>query len=202
MLRRGGLRTLIQHTARQPAAGLTPSWHDAGVKTRLATTGDLATLVALVNAAYRGESSRAGRTTEAEFLDGQRVDAAGLGALLEAPDSVVLVAEEAGALVGCVHLERRGSDCYLGMLTIQPAAQAVGRGSRLLSAAERWAVTHWSASSAYLTVIAQRFELIAWYGRRGYLPTGERRPFPYGDARFGLPRRDDLVFDVLRKPLG
>jgi hypothetical protein len=52
-----------------------------------------------------------------------------------------------------------------------------------------------------LTVIAQRAELIAWYERRGYLHTGEQRPFPYGDARFGLPRRDDLVFDVLRKRL-
>ena len=75
-------------------------------------------------------------------------------------------------------------------------------GFRLLSAAEHWAVTYWPASWAHLTVIAQRLELIAWYARRGYLPTGEHRPFPYGDARFGLPRRDDLVFDVLRKPLG
>jgi hypothetical protein len=52
-----------------------------------------------------------------------------------------------------------------------------------------------------MTVIVQRPELIAWYERRGYRRTGERKPFPYGDQRFGLPRRDDLAFEVLRKPL-
>jgi hypothetical protein len=44
-------------------------------------------------------------------------------------------------------------------------------------------------------------ELIAWYRRRGYLATGEMAPFPYGDARFGLPVRDDLAFIVMEKRL-
>jgi hypothetical protein len=52
-----------------------------------------------------------------------------------------------------------------------------------------------------LTVIAQRVELIAWYERRGYRCTGETRPFPYGDERFGVPLRDDLTFTVLVKDL-
>jgi hypothetical protein len=53
-----------------------------------------------------------------------------------------------------------------------------------------------------MTVIAQRAELIAWYERRGYVRTGETRPFPYGDERFGRPLRDDLHFVVLEKQLG
>jgi hypothetical protein len=52
-----------------------------------------------------------------------------------------------------------------------------------------------------MTVVAQRTDLIAWYLRRGYAATGETRPFPYGDERFGRPRRDDLAFTVLAKPL-
>ena len=52
-----------------------------------------------------------------------------------------------------------------------------------------------------MTVIAQRHELIAWYERRGYRLTGERRPFPATDPRFGLPKRDDLEFVVLEKLL-
>jgi hypothetical protein len=52
-----------------------------------------------------------------------------------------------------------------------------------------------------MTVVALRDSLIAWYGRRGYHPTGERRPFPHHDARFGEPLRDDLDFVVLEKPL-
>ena len=72
---------------------------------------------------------------------------------------------------------------------------------QLLAAAERWAVEEWSSKLMHMTVIAQRTELIAWYERRGYERTGKRRPFPYDDPRFGLPLRDDLVFEVLRKPL-
>jgi hypothetical protein len=52
-----------------------------------------------------------------------------------------------------------------------------------------------------MTVIAQRTELIAWYERRGYRRTGEHRPFPYDDVRFGLPQRPDLYFNVLAKTL-
>jgi|GEM_PF-4047874 len=50
-------------------------------------------------------------------------------------------------------------------------------------------------------VTGQRETLIAWYARRGYLVTGKREPFPYHDPRAGTPRRADLVFEVLEKPL-
>ena len=60
---------------------------------------------------------------------------------------------------------------------------------------------HWESHAIHMTVIAQRPELIAWYERRGYRRTDTRKAFPYGDARFGLPKRDDLVFEVLHKPL-
>jgi hypothetical protein len=52
-----------------------------------------------------------------------------------------------------------------------------------------------------MTVIEQRDELIAWYERRGYARTGRHAPFPYGDARFGEPKRPDLRFVVLEKRL-
>ena len=52
-----------------------------------------------------------------------------------------------------------------------------------------------------MTVISIRDELIAWYERRGYRRTGKYKPFPYGDARFGIPKRDDLRFELLVKPL-
>jgi ribosomal protein S18 acetylase RimI-like enzyme len=168
---------------------------------RAATAEDVSALEQLVNSAYRGESSRAGWTTEADLLDGQRVDADGLAAAIASADHVILIAE-GEKTVGCVHLQRRGDDCYLGMLTIRPTSQGAGLGSRLLDAAEGWAATHWASRTVTMTVIAQRAELIAWYERRGYRRTGEQRPFPYGDPRFGLPRRGDLAFEVLRKSLG
>ncbi len=169
---------------------------------RVATVADVPALVALVNSAYRGDSSRAGWTTEADILDGQRIDAERLAETLATPDTVVLLDEAGGTPMACVQLERTGAaDCYLGMLTIRPTLQGGGLGRRLLDAAEHWAATRWGSRSMHMTVIVQRTELIAWYERRGYARTGEFKPFPYGDERFGLPQRDDLEFEVLRKTL-
>jgi ribosomal protein S18 acetylase RimI-like enzyme len=181
------------------------------LKLRPADGDDVDALVRLVNSAYRGDTSRQGWTTEADLLDGQRIDAERLRETIVTPGNVVLVHEGdvsrragdlvAGDLLACVHLERSGAGCYLGMLTVQPRRQAAGLGRRLLEAAERFAVTQWRAEHVRMTVILQRVDLIAWYERRGYVNTGERQPFPYGDQRFGLPRRDDLEFVVLRKRL-
>jgi hypothetical protein len=70
-----------------------------------------------------------------------------------------------------------------------------------VAAAERTARDLFGATRMEMTVIVQRAELIAWYQRRGYRPTGETRPFPATDPRFGLPRRNDLAFVVLEKAL-
>lgn len=172
-----------------------------GLTTRPAATADAPALVALVNSAYRGDSSRAGWTTEADLLGGQRIDIEGLTEMMVRPGNVILLHERDLVPVACVHLERTGEACYLGMLTIHPTLQGAGLGRQMLEAAECWAIEHWSSRTMHMTVIAQRPELIAWYERRGYRRTGECKPFPYGDERFGLPRRDDLAFEVLSKPL-
>ena len=172
---------------------------------RAAVPHDAAALEALVNSAYRGESSKAGWTTEADLLGGQRVDQAGLrDAMLRGAtrgDVVILVHEDAAGLAACVQLEPSGTGCYLGMLTTRPTSQGSGLGRRVLAAAEQHARERFGTLEMSMTVIVQRTELIAWYERRGYRRTGEYKPFPYGDPRFGEPRRPDLRFEVLRKPL-
>ena len=169
--------------------------------TRPATAEDAPAVVALVNSAFRGESSKAGWTTEADLLDGQRTDLEAVTEMLSAPGHVILVQATDRNLVACVHLEKTGEDCYLGMLTVLPTAQSAGLGRQMLEAGELWAIDHWASRSMHLTVVVQRVELIAWYERHGYTRTGQRKPFPYGDERFGLPRRPDLAFEVLSKPL-
>jgi GNAT superfamily N-acetyltransferase len=172
-----------------------------GPNLRLAVASDAQALSALVNSAYRGESSKAGWTTEADLLGGQRIDAGRILDAIGTPGNAILLREKDGAPEACVHLERVGDECYLGMLTVRPPAQGAGIGARLLEAAEQWAIDNWQSTAVHMTVITQRVELIAWYERRGYTRTGETKPFPYGDERFGLPRRDDLSFVVMRKPL-
>jgi ribosomal protein S18 acetylase RimI-like enzyme len=85
------------------------------------------------------------------------------------------------------------------MLTIEPTLQASGLGRGLLAAAEEFVHDRWQVSRMVMTVIEQRPELIAWYERRGYRRTGETAPFPYGDPRFGEPKRPDLRFVVLAR---
>lgn len=159
-------------------------------------------LVALVNSAYRGESSKAGWTTEADLLGGQRVDADGITALLDKEDSIILIAEDddTGNLLGCVHLERQDSKMYLGMLTVSPELQSKGIGKMLLDEAEALA-QFWDCTVIFMTVISQRTELIAWYGKHGFRNTKETKPFPYGDERFGIPKVEGLQFVVLEKKI-
>lgn len=168
---------------------------------RTAAADDVPALVALVESAYRGESSRAGWTTEADLLDGQRTDPEAVAAVVDDPRAVVLVAETDGALTACCQLEDRGGHAYFGMFAVSPSRQGGGLGRRVLAEAERRARERWGAAEMHMTVISQREDLIAWYVRRGYTRTGETSPFPYGDERFGLPKRDDLVFERLVKKL-
>ncbi|ASD62348.1 GNAT family N-acetyltransferase [Bdellovibrio bacteriovorus] len=157
-------------------------------------------LVELVNSAYRGDSSKQGWTTEADLLDGQRVDAEGIQALIDKEESVILVAEDDdnGDLLGCVHVEKQGSKMYLGMLTVAPELQSKGLGKLLLNESEALA-QFWDCTTIFMTVISVRTELIKWYEKHGFRNTKETKPFPYGDERFGIPKVEGLQFTVLEK---
>ena len=167
---------------------------------RNAVAADIPAIVALVESAYRGEVSRAGWTTEADFLDGQRIDDEGVAADIGKTGSVIVLAEQNGQLLACCHLENTGEVCYFGMFSVAPHLQGDGIGKQLMQEAERMALA-WQCTAMEMTVIDIRDELIAFYERRGYARTGIKKPFPYGDARFGLPLREDLRFEILRKDL-
>ncbi len=168
---------------------------------RAASLDDRDAIVALVESAYRGESSKQGWTTEADMLDGRRTDAAGVAELIAKPGSVILLAESAGELLACAHVEKLDAAGYFGMFSVRPSQQGGGIGRAMLAEAERIARDEWHRAEMQMTVISIRDELIAWYERRGYRRTGVYKPFPYGDERFGIPKRDDLRFEMLVKSL-
>lgn len=178
----------------------------AALKFRFATAADAAAIADLVESGYRGDRSRAGWTTEADLLDGQRTSVEGVLELLDQPGSHVLLGERAAGdgsseLIASAQLEHHDGHAYFGMFSVRPGLQNGGYGKQMLAEAERIAREDWGIEQMRMSVIEQRAELIAWYERRGYVRTGEFLPFPYGDERFGLPKRPDLRFLVLAKEL-
>jgi ribosomal protein S18 acetylase RimI-like enzyme len=171
---------------------------------RKATLSDIPALVALVNGAYRGETGKSAWTSEAAFIGGQRTDENFLTELLKSDDKVVFLAVLKQKIVGCVEVELACKDqkvSYFGMLSVAVECQQNGIGDYLIRIAENFAITELRANCMKISVISIRKELIAYYERRGYVPTGERKSFPYGDERFGLPERPDLEFKIFSKEL-
>jgi GNAT superfamily N-acetyltransferase len=168
---------------------------------QLAQEADLPAIVTLMNVAFRQPS--AGRSWSVEsFITGTRTtesllreEISGGARILVTKDLLTF------ALQGCVSLNALSPEkWYLGALTVDPALQNAGFGRELLGSAEEYAAGH-GARTIEMTVVNVRETLISWYERRGYHLTGETRPFPYDDNRFGTPTRNDLEFVVLSKSL-
>jgi ribosomal protein S18 acetylase RimI-like enzyme len=160
-----------------------------------AVLADAPALNQLVNSAYRGDTSRQGWTTEADLLDGTRIDEAAMRDLIEKPGTVILTYREAGELLGCVELRFQEGKLYLGMLSVKPDTQGTGIGKKLMQAAEDYA-TQQNINAIIMTVISVRKELIDWYIRHGYQLTGERKPFIVPDTRWGVPKKATGVCSV------
>lgn len=159
-----------------------------------AYAADAPALKTLLEAAYRGDSARAGWNHEADILDDERVAPGEVEALLTDPAVTILTAREDGNHIGCVAITTKDDSlAYLGMLCVRPDLQSAGLGRLLLDAAENCARALGIAAME-MTVIDNRDALIAWYERRGYARTGETRPFP-------VLRDPPVTFVVLEKPL-
>lgn len=164
-----------------------------------ATLADIPEINELVNGAYRGDSGRQGWTTEADLIDGTRIDETILTNLIKREDTNVLLYREDNNLVGCVELRKEGYKLYLGMLSVSPSCQNKGIGKKLMAAAEICAKDK-GCTSIFMTVISVREELLNWYQRHGYVLTGESKPFIVPDERWGIPK-SKLEFLVLEKKL-
>ena len=153
---------------------------------------EAASISLLVNSAYRGDSSRKGWTTEADFLDGQRTDEASILELISDPSAQIELAydtDHPAVILGSVYLNFAvPNTLYFGMLTVEPGLQTKGIGKQLLSHLEIRAREK-KCQRIRMTVIRGRDELIAFYERRGYQATGKTEPFPMHDPRFGIPKK-------------
>jgi GNAT superfamily N-acetyltransferase len=139
------------------------------MNTRTAQLEDAENIARLVNLAFRPERF---------FVNGDRTNPEKVRALLQ--KGKFLLAEEDGALTGCVYVELREDRGYFGLLAVQPKKQRAGLGSALIAAAEEYCRVA-GCRFMDLTIVNLRIELPAFYHRHGYVESGTL-PFPAEQA--------------------
>lgn len=170
------------------------------IELKIASVNDAKYINTLVNSVYRGENSKRGWTTEAEFLGGIRITEEKIKEIIERKNDIVLLAVIDGNITGCVHLENAGEYSYLGMLSVDVGHQDKGIGRLLINECERYTKEEWKLRKIKMKVINRRLELMEYYYRRGYRSTGEIEEFIPGPETFGNPT-EKLYFETLSKEL-
>lgn len=165
-----------------------------------AVLDDADNIAHLVNSAYRGDTSRAGWTTEADLLDGTRITANEVREQIEDKESLILLCLQNHKMIGCVHLQKMEATAYFGMFVVQPTLQGAGIGKAFMQEAETRVKNLWNTEKMWMAVISIRSELIAYYERRGYLRTGRCKPFEV-DISNGIAKVSNLQFEELEKRL-
>jgi predicted N-acetyltransferase YhbS len=151
---------------------------------RIANAADAEQITAIINAAFR--------IAEGFFFDGNRITLEEVHRHLAT--GAFLVAERENAITGCVYLEPRGERAYLGLLSVDPARQQSGLGSRLMSAGEEYCRER-GARFMDIYIVNLRTELPAFYRHRGYVENGTT-PFPAD-----VPTKQPCHFINMAKPL-
>jgi len=135
-------------------------------KIRIADSADDERITEVINAAFK--------IAEEFFVDGNRITLEEVRR--HRASGAFLIAESDGAIDGCVYVEPRGERAYLGLLSVDPARQQSGLGSRLMEAGEAYCRER-GARFMDIYIVNLRTELPVFYERRGYVENGTT-PFP------------------------
>ncbi|PPC93927.1 MAG: GNAT family N-acetyltransferase [Methylotenera sp.] len=167
-----------------------------------AELSDAQAIANLINSAYRGESSRAGWTTEADILDGLRTTTQEVAGIIQRDDAFILVGvlnDQIIATICCERQDAYGKNiAHLSMIAVKPTLQSKGYGTTMLQAAEAMTLREWRVVGFHMAVITMREELIAFYERLGYSRSGEFKNFPE-NATLWQPKVPDLTLEYLVK---
>jgi len=165
---------------------------------QIACAADLAQIASMVNLAYRPESGSSAWTHESDLIDGCRTNSDYLAELISKSDSTIITALRNNSLAGCIHIEREGRNCHLGLFAVHPKFQEKGIGKQLLEYAEQFSLKQYHPEKLVMTVLSARLELIEFYLRRGYRRTGVFGNYPLS-AGIGTPKLHGLKIETLEK---
>jgi ribosomal protein S18 acetylase RimI-like enzyme len=165
---------------------------------RAANKLDAEVIADLINKAYRPESGASGWTHESDLVSGSRTNVDQVVAIISKPDSIILLGIKGSEIVTCIHIEKDGSNSYIGMFAVNPTLQGAGVGKQMLAYAEWYASENFSSNRFIMVVVSSRSELISFYQRRGYQKTGSIMDYPLS-AGTGIPKYTGLKVEILRK---
>ena len=167
-----------------------------------AEISDAQDIAALINSAYRGESSRKGWTTEADILDGARTTTKEVANIIKRDGAFILIGSFNDEIVATICCECQElafkSTSHFGMIAVKPSLQNKGYGKNLIKAAEAITFREWRVVGYHMAVISIRHELIAFYERLGYKRTGEFVEFPV-NKELWQPKVEGLNLQYLAK---
>jgi RimJ/RimL family protein N-acetyltransferase len=183
--------------ATQPAPAAASAVAAASPKLRSAGPDDAAALLRLKQ---RLDSETSFMLFEADERDASvPALASELERVANSPNSVVIVADLRGELVGYVELNggsvRRSRTTAQVVLGVISAASGRGIGSGLLTEAKRWASAH-GLHRLELTVMAHNRRAIGLYERSGFRAEGRRNQCLFVDGQFV----DELFMAVFVPP--
>ena len=103
-------------------------YHFSNPHITIAIVEDIRAFVALLNSAYRGESSKQGWTNEVHLIEGNvRIDEVSMKLNWQQNESVFLkYTNKDKEIIGCVNLQQMDNAIYLGLFSVSPLVQNKG----------------------------------------------------------------------------
>ncbi len=148
------------------------------LKFRYIQPDDFIQLSQLINRAYRPASGEEGWTHESNWISNDRINIQQLTAEASKLQQHIVLAELNNYLAGCVMFSLHQNQVEIGLLTVDPTLQDQQLGRKLLAQAESLAIALYQPDYFEMSVVNTRTELIEFYERRGYVLTGELKPYP------------------------
>ncbi|CAO3621215.1 unnamed protein product [Cunninghamella blakesleeana] len=153
----------------------------------------------VVNAAYRAEG---GWTTEKDLVQGERATTEDIEKCIQDEINIMLLAiekkgDQEERVVGTIQIQHDNKEeAELGLFSVEPTLQSKGIGGKLVRAAFE-EMKERGYKRAVMHVIEVRTEILAWYKKLGFEPTGERIPFVWPE----LLKIPDTHFITLKRAL-
>ena len=160
-----------------------------------ADSRDAQAIADLVNLSYRGPT---GWTRETAIIDGMRTSQDEIVRVLSNPEACFLVSYWQQKLAACICVVHENAHAYIGFFAVDPGLQKKGLGKQVLMQAEMFALSTMGVRKFIMFVVSQRQELIAFYRRRGYVPTGRIESYPL-HLGMGIPKVPGLTIEYLEK---